>query len=581
MLEHLRASWTCSDVVFVGHSVSAMIGVLAAASEPERFARLVLVGPSPRYIDDDGYVGGFTREDIDGLLESMDSNYLGWSSAMAPVIMGNADRPELGEELDQQLLPRPIPRSPRHFARVTFLSDNRADLARVRDARRSCCSARDDVIAPDGGRRVRRTSTSPTAGSCSSRRPATARTSARPQETIAAIQAFLASRERADGGLLGDTAEDLFENAPCGYLSTRRTARSCGSTGRFEQLDGLRARAAGRPAALPGPADRRAAGSTTRRTTRRCCRCRAGCARSPSRSSRADGVAAARARQLDRADATSAGQPLVVRTIGLRRHRPPPLRAGAAARTPAASTRSPQQLQRSLLSGTLPAAPALDDRRRLRAGRRGPRGRRRLVRRVLARRAAAIALVVGDVVGRGIDAAATMGQLRSAVRALASTGVRPGALLDALDTYVAPPRGRAQRRRWSTPSSTSRPAQLRFACAGHPPPVLVQTGEEPCMVWDGRSAPLDVRIPPGGPRPEASRSLTPGSSVLFYTDGLVERRSQPMMDTLDELVEQAGRHRDSSAATLVGAVVAALDQATHADDVCLLVARLGALAQPS
>src|SRR3954447_9557408 len=79
------------DVVFVGHSVSAMIGVLAAAQQPERFGALVLVGPSPRYIDDDGYTGGFPREDVDGLLESLESNYLGWSSAMAPAIMGNAD----------------------------------------------------------------------------------------------------------------------------------------------------------------------------------------------------------------------------------------------------------------------------------------------------------------------------------------------------------------------------------------------------------------------------------------------------------------------------------------------------------
>ena len=85
--------------IFVGHSVSAMIGVLAAIQEPERFEKLVLVGPSPRYIDDGDYVGGFSREDIEGLLESLDSNYLGWSSAMAPVIMGNPDRPELGAEL--------------------------------------------------------------------------------------------------------------------------------------------------------------------------------------------------------------------------------------------------------------------------------------------------------------------------------------------------------------------------------------------------------------------------------------------------------------------------------------------------
>jgi sigma-B regulation protein RsbQ len=118
------------DVVFVGHSVSAMIGVLAARREPDRFARLVLVGPSPRYVDDGDYVGGFTQEDIDGLLDSLDSNYLGWSGAMAPVIMGNADRPELGEELTNSFC-RTDPEIARHFARVTFTSDNRADLAHV------------------------------------------------------------------------------------------------------------------------------------------------------------------------------------------------------------------------------------------------------------------------------------------------------------------------------------------------------------------------------------------------------------------------------------------------------------------
>jgi sigma-B regulation protein RsbQ len=93
------------DVIFVGHSVSAMIGVLAAASDPSRFDRLVLVGPSPRYLDDDGYVGGFSREDIDGLLDSLESNYLGWSAAMAPVIMGNPDRPENTVPLNQSAGP--------------------------------------------------------------------------------------------------------------------------------------------------------------------------------------------------------------------------------------------------------------------------------------------------------------------------------------------------------------------------------------------------------------------------------------------------------------------------------------------
>jgi sigma-B regulation protein RsbQ len=134
------------DVIFVGHSVSAMIGVLAARIEPARFASLVLVGPSPRYIDDEGYVGGFTQEDIEGLLASMDSNYLGWSSQMAPVIMGNDERPELGEELTNSFC-RADPEIARHFARVTFTSDNRADLPGVQTPS-LVLQCTNDVIAP-------------------------------------------------------------------------------------------------------------------------------------------------------------------------------------------------------------------------------------------------------------------------------------------------------------------------------------------------------------------------------------------------------------------------------------------------
>jgi sigma-B regulation protein RsbQ len=120
------------DVVFVGHSVSAMIGVLASIQQPGLFSQLVLVGPSPRYIDDAaaGYEGGFTDQDITELLESLESNYLGWSSVMAPVIMGNPDRPELGEDLTASFC-RTDPDIARRFAGVTFLSDNRAELALV------------------------------------------------------------------------------------------------------------------------------------------------------------------------------------------------------------------------------------------------------------------------------------------------------------------------------------------------------------------------------------------------------------------------------------------------------------------
>ncbi len=118
------------NVIFVGHSVSAMIGALAATRRPEVFDKLVMVGPSPRYINDDGYVGGFDSQDIEELLESLESNYLGWSSAMAPVIMGNPDRPELGQELTDSFC-RTDPAIARRFARVTFLSDNRDDLASI------------------------------------------------------------------------------------------------------------------------------------------------------------------------------------------------------------------------------------------------------------------------------------------------------------------------------------------------------------------------------------------------------------------------------------------------------------------
>ena len=118
------------DVVFVGHSVAAMIGVLAALKEPRRFSRLVLIGPSPCYLNVGDYRGGFSREELHALLEFMDANYLGWSRAMAPKIIGNPERPELAEELSNSFC-RTDPEIAKDFARVTFLSDNRADLAKL------------------------------------------------------------------------------------------------------------------------------------------------------------------------------------------------------------------------------------------------------------------------------------------------------------------------------------------------------------------------------------------------------------------------------------------------------------------
>lgn len=178
------------DVVFVGHSVSAMIGVLAAVAEPERFERLILIGPSPRYIDDDGYEGGFSREDIDGLLESLESNYLGWSAAMAPAIMGNEDRPELADELTNSFC-RTDPEIAAQFARVTFLSDNRADLARV-STPSLVLQCSQDVIAPEAvGAFVHRElpdselTLLDATGHCPNL--------SAPEETISAMRAFLAT----------------------------------------------------------------------------------------------------------------------------------------------------------------------------------------------------------------------------------------------------------------------------------------------------------------------------------------------------------------------------------------------------
>jgi sigma-B regulation protein RsbQ len=136
-----------TDVVLVGHSVSAMIGVLAWQQAPEMFGALVMVGPNPRYVDDGDYVGGFSRTDIAGLLDALDANHLGWSAQMAPVIMGNPDHPELAEELTNSFC-RTDPDIARQFARVTFLSDNRADLPGVA-VPTLVLQCSEDVIAPE------------------------------------------------------------------------------------------------------------------------------------------------------------------------------------------------------------------------------------------------------------------------------------------------------------------------------------------------------------------------------------------------------------------------------------------------
>ena len=181
------------DVTFVGHSVSAMVGVLAANEAPERFARLILIGPSPRYLNDaPGYVGGFERADIEGLLETMDKNYIGWANFLAPAIMKNPDRPELGEELTESFCSTD-PVIARRFAEATFYADNRADLAAVR-VPSLILQCSEDIIAPlEVGDYLHRELTGSTlrvmqaTGHCPHM--------SAPDETIALMQAYLAEAD--------------------------------------------------------------------------------------------------------------------------------------------------------------------------------------------------------------------------------------------------------------------------------------------------------------------------------------------------------------------------------------------------
>ncbi len=209
-----------------------MIGALAEIAEPERFSQLVMVGPSPRYINDDGYVGGFGEEDISELLESLGSNYLGWSSVMAPVIVGNPDRPQLGHELTESFC-RMDPEVARRFARTTFLSDSREDLPRI-STPTLVLQCREDAIAPrEVGEYV--ASTIPDASLVVLDATGHCPNLSAPEETISAIRDFVEQHPERVGttsvtervaaaafhdALLEDDPVLLYEQAPCGYLST-------------------------------------------------------------------------------------------------------------------------------------------------------------------------------------------------------------------------------------------------------------------------------------------------------------------------------------------------------------------------
>jgi sigma-B regulation protein RsbQ len=186
----VAAALDLRDAIFVGHSVSSIVGVLAANREPGRFAKLIMIGPSPRYINDADYVGGFERADIEGLLDLMDKNYIGWANFLAPMIMQNPDRPELTGELQESFCSTD-PKIARQFAETTFFSDNRADLPAVRVPSLIVQTAEDAIAPVAVGRYVH----AHTPGSTLKVLNATGHCPhmSHPAETIAAMKEYLAA----------------------------------------------------------------------------------------------------------------------------------------------------------------------------------------------------------------------------------------------------------------------------------------------------------------------------------------------------------------------------------------------------
>jgi PAS domain S-box-containing protein len=368
--------------------------------------------------------------------------------------------------------------------------------------------------------------------------------------------------------LIADSAEDLFEHAPCGYLSTRLDGTILRVNRTFETLTGH-----GREQLLAGRRfqDLLSPGGRIYHETHF------------APLLRMQGAVREIAVEIVRADGTrlpalvnsvlrldEAGEPASIRTMVFdatdrRSYERELLEARRREQDIAL------ELQRSLLAGSLPACASVELGVAYHPAVEGLEVGGDWYDAFWLEPGAVLALVVGDVVGRGIGAAATMGQLRSAARALALTGPEPGELLDALDAFV---------RRHAVGQMTTiayarldvRSGELCHACAGHPPPLLLAAGADPQYLWEGRSAPLDAQHDPR-PRPEARVTLERGDLLALYSDGLVERRRRPPREGMDALGAEVAQRRDEPAGELAAEVARALHDPAHADDVCLLVAR--------
>ncbi len=184
-----------------------------------------------------------------------------------------------------------------------------------------------------------------------------------------------------------------------------------------------------------------------------------------------------------------------------------------------------------------------------------------------------VVLIVGDIVGRGIRAAAEMGQLRSAVRAFVATGLGPAEVLDALDDF-SDRHGVGRLATLFCGLLDRDLGRLRYASAGHLPPLILRPGVDPSFIWDGRSHPLATPKPTGGARAEAERQLAPGDTLILYTDGLVERRDRGFDSGMQLLLAESAVHASETPGVLAGALLRAVHDTSERDDVCLLVARL-------
>jgi phosphoserine phosphatase RsbU/P len=374
---------------------------------------------------------------------------------------------------------------------------------------------------------------------------------------------------RPEAELLEDTAEELFEEAPCGYLSTRLDGTIIQVNRTFEAWLGrtreeLLGRVRFQDLLPPG-------GQIYHETHYAPLLRMQGWVREIAvELVRADGSRLpALVNSVLRGD--EAGQPRVIRTTVFdatdrRRYEQELLRTSRREHEIA------QELQRSLLAGELPRSRALGLEIFYAPAVRGTEVGGDWYDAFWVVDQDTVGLVVGDVVGRGISAAATMGQLRSALRALASTGLPPAATLAALEEY--------SRRHDVGAMTTLIYAQLeldagllRFACAGHPPPVIVEPGRGACFAWEGRSPPLNS-FPLSGERPEACVALRRGATLLMYTDGLIERRDRPQDDGMSVLRAELARYRDKPLGDLVRTIARALGEPHGSDDVCVLGARL-------